>query len=274
MMALKIVSLGRGASGVRREVIEQLQAMLARRVYPLVPQQGSVGASGDLAPLAHMTAVMIGEGQAIVDGKTVSGQRGARRGRPGAADARPQGGARADQRHAVLDRLRHLRRAARISPGPRRARHRRAVGRCGDGLDGAVPPRDPGAARPSRADRRGRDADGAARRQRHPPVASRRRRARAGSLLPALPAAGRGRRARPDHAGRAHADRRGQCRHRQSAGAGRDRRDRLRRQFPRRAGRLCRRHDRACACRRSARSASGASRRWSIPRSISACRRS
>ena len=54
MMALKIVSLGRGASGVRREIIEQLQAMLARGICPLVPQQGSVGASGDLAPLAHM----------------------------------------------------------------------------------------------------------------------------------------------------------------------------------------------------------------------------
>ncbi|TPQ31907.1 histidine ammonia-lyase [Bradyrhizobium guangdongense] len=73
MMALKIISLGRGASGVRREVIEQLQAMLARNVCPLVPQQGSVGASGDLAPLAHMTAVMIGEGQALVDGKAVPG---------------------------------------------------------------------------------------------------------------------------------------------------------------------------------------------------------
>jgi histidine ammonia-lyase len=73
MMALKIVSLGRGASGVRREIIEQLQAMLARDVYPLVPQQGSVGASGDLAPLAHMTAVMIGEGQALVGGEVVPG---------------------------------------------------------------------------------------------------------------------------------------------------------------------------------------------------------
>ncbi len=73
MMALKIISLGRGASGVRREVIEQLQAMLVRGVCPLVPQQGSVGASGDLAPLAHMTAVMIGEGQAIVDGRAISG---------------------------------------------------------------------------------------------------------------------------------------------------------------------------------------------------------
>ena len=74
MIALKIVSLGRGASGVRCEIIEQLQAMLARGVYPLVPQQGSVGASGDLAPLAHMTAVMIGEGQALLDGKTVPGR--------------------------------------------------------------------------------------------------------------------------------------------------------------------------------------------------------
>jgi len=73
MMALKIISLGRGASGVRCEVIEQLQAMLASGVCPLVPQQGSVGASGDLAPLAHMTAVMIGEGQAFIEGRTVPG---------------------------------------------------------------------------------------------------------------------------------------------------------------------------------------------------------
>src|SRR4029434_3287128 len=73
MMALKIISLGRGASGVRRQVIEQLEAMLAQGAYLLVPQQGAVGASGDLAPLAHMTAVMIGEGQALVDGKVVAG---------------------------------------------------------------------------------------------------------------------------------------------------------------------------------------------------------
>jgi histidine ammonia-lyase len=74
MMTLKIISLGRGASGVRCDVIEQLQAMLARGVCPLVPQQGSVGASGDLAPLAHMTAVMIGEGQALVAGNAVPGR--------------------------------------------------------------------------------------------------------------------------------------------------------------------------------------------------------
>jgi histidine ammonia-lyase len=74
MMALKVISLGRGASGVRPIVIETLEKMLAAGVLPLIPQQGSVGASGDLAPLAHMTAVMIGEGEANVGGKRLSGK--------------------------------------------------------------------------------------------------------------------------------------------------------------------------------------------------------
>jgi histidine ammonia-lyase len=73
MMALKLVSLGRGASGVRPDVIRQLEGMLAEGVTPVVPGQGSVGASGDLAPLAHMAAVMIGEGEAVFDGKTLPG---------------------------------------------------------------------------------------------------------------------------------------------------------------------------------------------------------
>ncbi len=64
MMVLKLLSLGRGASGVRWEIVAQLEAMLAKGVTPLIPAQGSVGASGDLAPLAHMAAVMIGAGQA------------------------------------------------------------------------------------------------------------------------------------------------------------------------------------------------------------------
>ncbi|PHR93740.1 MAG: histidine ammonia-lyase [Robiginitomaculum sp.] len=73
MMALKINSLGRGASGVSWALIVLLQDMLAHGVTPLVPGQGSVGASGDLAPLAHMAAVMIGEGEAIYQGETMSG---------------------------------------------------------------------------------------------------------------------------------------------------------------------------------------------------------
>jgi len=72
MMALKLMSLGRGASGVRWEICAQIQDMLARGVTPLVPSQGSVGASGDLAPLAHMAATMIGEGQAVFEGQVLA----------------------------------------------------------------------------------------------------------------------------------------------------------------------------------------------------------
>ncbi|MCC5989033.1 MAG: histidine ammonia-lyase [Pararhodobacter sp.] len=75
MMVLKLLSLGRGASGVQPQTVALIEAMLARGVIPLVPVQGSVGASGDLAPLAHMTAVMIGEGEAMLAGETVPGAR-------------------------------------------------------------------------------------------------------------------------------------------------------------------------------------------------------
>jgi histidine ammonia-lyase len=67
-IALKLLSLGRGASGTRWEVIETLEALLERDVTPVIPAQGSVGASGDLAPLAHMAAVMLGEGEADFGG--------------------------------------------------------------------------------------------------------------------------------------------------------------------------------------------------------------
>ncbi len=68
MMALKIASLGRGASGVRPETIALLESMIEHGIYPIVPVQGSVGASGDLAPLAHMTLAMLGEGEVRQDG--------------------------------------------------------------------------------------------------------------------------------------------------------------------------------------------------------------
>ncbi|MFN4201532.1 MAG: histidine ammonia-lyase [Tabrizicola sp.] len=73
MMVLKLLSLGRGASGVRPEVVALIEDMLAQGVTPVIPDQGSVGASGDLAPLAHMTAVMIGHGEALVDGQVKPG---------------------------------------------------------------------------------------------------------------------------------------------------------------------------------------------------------
>lgn len=73
MMTLKLLSLGRGASGVRWEIIALIEAMLARGVTPVIPAQGSVGASGDLAPLAHMTAAMIGHGEAEFQGRILPG---------------------------------------------------------------------------------------------------------------------------------------------------------------------------------------------------------
>ena len=69
VMALKLLSLGRGASGVRMDVIKLIEDMLARGVIPLIPEKGSVGASGDLAPLAHMAAAMMGEGEAFFAGE-------------------------------------------------------------------------------------------------------------------------------------------------------------------------------------------------------------
>ncbi|MBV1896324.1 MAG: histidine ammonia-lyase, partial [Rhodobacteraceae bacterium] len=74
MMVLKLLSLGRGASGVRWEICALLEGMLAHGVVPVIPHQGSVGASGDLAPLAHMAAVMIGAGEAVVDGQRRPGR--------------------------------------------------------------------------------------------------------------------------------------------------------------------------------------------------------
>jgi histidine ammonia-lyase len=69
MLALKVTSLAQGASGVRVRTVEMLERMLSRGQTPVIPSQGSVGASGDLAPLAHMAAAMIGVGEIEVDGR-------------------------------------------------------------------------------------------------------------------------------------------------------------------------------------------------------------
>jgi histidine ammonia-lyase len=72
IMVLKINSLARGYSGVRRHVIEALIALVNAEVYPCIPLKGSVGASGDLAPLAHMSLLLLGEGQARHQGQWLS----------------------------------------------------------------------------------------------------------------------------------------------------------------------------------------------------------
>ncbi|HYF22256.1 MAG TPA: histidine ammonia-lyase [Caulobacteraceae bacterium] len=79
MMVLKVASLSRGASGVRREVVTALARLLEAEVYPCVPSKGSVGASGDLAPLAHMSAALIGWGEARVGGEILPAPEALRR---------------------------------------------------------------------------------------------------------------------------------------------------------------------------------------------------
>ncbi|MGD9395262.1 MAG: histidine ammonia-lyase [Candidatus Thorarchaeota archaeon] len=79
MMLLRANALAKGYSGVRLEVIETLIEMLNKDVVPVVPQQGSVGSSGDLAPLAHMALVLIGEGEAYYAGKILSGKEALRK---------------------------------------------------------------------------------------------------------------------------------------------------------------------------------------------------
>ncbi len=71
-MALKINSLGRGHSGVRRALVERLIAMLEQDLLPCLPAKGSVGASGDLAPLAHLAACLIGIGRARLEGEEMA----------------------------------------------------------------------------------------------------------------------------------------------------------------------------------------------------------
>jgi histidine ammonia-lyase len=79
IMALKIASLARGYSGVRWEVLETLVAMYNAQVWPCIPSQGSVGASGDLAPLAHMTLAAMGEGTVRVQGAILPALEGLQR---------------------------------------------------------------------------------------------------------------------------------------------------------------------------------------------------
>ncbi len=71
VIALKLLSLGRGASGVRWALVEALEALLERDILPAIPAKGSVGASGDLAPLAHLTAAILGEGEVYHRGHKV-----------------------------------------------------------------------------------------------------------------------------------------------------------------------------------------------------------
>jgi histidine ammonia-lyase len=71
MLLCRARTLAQGHSGVRSEIVRFLLALLAHDIIPAVPSQGSVGASGDLAPFAHLALPIIGEGEILVDGTAV-----------------------------------------------------------------------------------------------------------------------------------------------------------------------------------------------------------
>jgi histidine ammonia-lyase len=72
IMLMKVIALAEGFSGVRVELVEMLAEMINHNIYPRIPSRGSVGASGDLAPLAHMAGALIGEGEVRVNGSLMS----------------------------------------------------------------------------------------------------------------------------------------------------------------------------------------------------------
>ena len=74
VMLLRINALSKGYSGIRLSTIDTLVAMLNKGVHPIIPEKGSLGASGDLAPLSHMVLVMLGEGEAIYKGERMTGK--------------------------------------------------------------------------------------------------------------------------------------------------------------------------------------------------------
>ena len=78
ILALKVNALARGHSGISLELIDALLALLRSETYPVIPAQGSVGASGDLAPLAHLGAVLLGIGEVRVNGRRLPAGEGLR----------------------------------------------------------------------------------------------------------------------------------------------------------------------------------------------------
>ena len=217
-MLLRANALAKGFSGAHITTVELLLECLNRGVLPWVPARGSVGASGDLAPLAHLALPLVGEGQAVVDGELLERHGRAPVGGPRADPPGEQGGSLPRQRHPVhggdgIPRAR-ARAAARGDGGPRV----RTLARVAAGFEDELSP-----GSPSRA-----TAEGAAGIRRQRVAASRRLgdhrvaslvRQGAGRVLAPLRAAGARRMPRPARLRRGDRVRRAQRRDRQPAGA-------------------------------------------------------
>ena len=152
-MLLRANALAKGNSGARIETVALLLDCLNREVLPEVPARGSVGASGDLAPLAHLALPLIGEGRAWFEGELAQRRRGACASGSRAGAPSSEGRAVADQRHAVHDGAGRARSRARASARAGRRLRVRAVARSAAGLAQLV---HPAGARVAAAPRSGR----------------------------------------------------------------------------------------------------------------------
>ncbi len=128
ILSLKINALARGHSGVTLGLVDALLALLEHEVYPMIPAQGSVGASGDLAPLAHLSAALLGIGHVRVNGTRVPAADGLRRRGVATHQVARQRRPRLDQRHASLHGLRFGGPIRHRGPVRRRYRRRSNVG--------------------------------------------------------------------------------------------------------------------------------------------------
>ncbi len=144
-MVLRANALAKGYSGARVETVELLLECLNRGVLPYVPARGSVGASGDLAPLAHLALPLVGEGWALLDGDRITGAEALRSCGPRAGPAASEGGALAHQRDAVHERDRLV--GPRPGATPRQGCGHRLcpLGRGAPGFAGQLQAGDPGA---------------------------------------------------------------------------------------------------------------------------------
>jgi histidine ammonia-lyase len=222
-MLLKIASLARGYSGVRPEVVDALVALLNADVYPCIPSKGSVGASGDLAPLAHMSAVLLGLGEVRCGGKILPAADGLKRAALEPLRLGPKEGL------ALLNGTQVSTALALTGLFETQNVFAAAMVAGSMSVDAAMGSDTPFDDRIHQLrGHRGQietacRLSGAAGGQQDPRVPPHRRRQGAGPLQPALPAAGDGCLPRRDAPLRGDPAHRGQRRHRQSAGLSRDR---------------------------------------------------
>ena len=202
-MLLRANALAKGNSGARVETVELLLECLNRGVLPFVPARGSVGASGDLAPLAHLALPLVGEGRAWWEGELLDGGEALARAGLEPVRLRREGGPVADQRHAVHGRAGRARARARLAARPRGRLRVRAVARGAAGLAQLVHPAGARAAAAARPGGVGPQRPAPARRLGDQRVASLVRQG-AGRVLASLRAAGARRVARPARLRRLH----------------------------------------------------------------------